>query len=163
MCGIIGVVRRPATREPPNLADLISTLDEARAQLTDWAGQLETLHEVAATLRRVDVDLRGAPGVFALVGDPAGTHELETRSEAIIAVLTAIEQDLDAGQQPATGHELEALNAALVAVRDPAWTIRHDRVRTARAVDDLAGRRPSRAALESFTSVQLALSAIDRP
>jgi len=162
MCGIIGVVRRPATREPPNLAELTSTLDEARAQLTDWAGQLESLHEVAAKLRRVDVDLRGAPGVFALVGDPAGTHELDARSEAITALLNAIEQGLDAGQQPATGHELEALNAELVSVRDPAWTIRHDRIRTSRAVDDLAGPGAARAALESFTSIQLALSAIDR-
>ena len=162
MCGIIGVVRRRATREPPELSELISTLDEARATLTDWSGRIESLHEAAAKLSRVDVDLRGAPGVLALVGDPAGAHELDVRSKAIDALVTGIEQRLDTGEQPASGAELEALNAALVALRDPAWTIRHDRIRTAGAVDDLAGSGASRAALESFASVQLALSAIDR-
>lgn len=162
MCGIIGVVRRPATREPPNLAALIATLDEARATLTDWAGSVDALHDVGAQLRGVDTDLRGVPGVVALVGDPAGARELETRSDTVTALLTGIEQRLDAGEDPATGAELEALNAALVGVRDPAWTIRHDRIRTARAVDDLVGPGASGAALESFTSIQHALSAIDR-
>src|SRR5450631_1334639 len=162
MCGIIGVVRRRATREPPELSELISTLDEARAELTPWSGRIGSLHEAAAKLSRVDTDLRGTPGVLALVGDPAGAHKLDVRSKAIDALVTGIEQRLDTGEQPASGAGLEALNAALVALRDPAWTIRHDRIRTAGAVDDLAGSGALRAALESFGSVQLALSAIDR-
>src|SRR5476651_716634 len=113
MCGIIGVIRRRATREPPELSELISTLDEARATLTDWSGRIESLHEAAAKLSRVDVDLRGAPGVLALVGDPAGAHELDVRSKAIDALVTGIEQRLDTGEQPASGAELEELNAEI--------------------------------------------------
>ncbi len=162
MCGIIGVVRRRATRQPPNLAELLATLDAARNRLADSSGDLAGLHGAATALRQVDTALRGAPGVFALVDDPAGADELATRSSAITALIAGIEQDLDARPHPPTGAELEALNAALLALRDPAWAIRHDRVRTARAVADLAGPDPSRAALEALTSAQMALSAIDR-
>ena len=42
------------------------------------------------------------------------------------------------------------------------WAIRKDRLRTAAAVADLAGRDAGEAALAGFTAVQLALSAIDR-
>jgi glucosamine--fructose-6-phosphate aminotransferase (isomerizing) len=141
---------------------LLSTLDDARVRLADWSGRIETLHETAAQLISVDAQLRGAPGVLALVGDPAGAQEFDARSGAITALLAGIEQYLDAGGQAARGAELEEINAALVALRDPVWTIRHDRIRTARAVDDLAGPGASRAALECFVSVQLALSALDR-
>ena len=97
-----------------------------------------------------------------MVDDPAGAAALAERSRAITALLMTLEQRLDAVEQPPTGAALEALNGALLALRDPAWTIRHDRIRAARAVTDLAGPDPTRASLESFTSVQLALSAIDR-
>ena len=54
------------------------------------------------------------------------------------------------------------MNAALVAVRDGAWAIGRDRLRTARAVAALAGPGAGPAAIEAMTSVQAALSALDR-
>src|SRR5258708_20545474 len=124
MCGIIGVVRRRATRQPPNLDDLVRTLDGAQAQLSGWSGELGRLHDAATALRYVDTALRGAPGVFALVDDPAGADALAERSGAITALIAGIEQDLDARARPPTGAELEALNAPLLAPRDPACPIR---------------------------------------
>ena len=60
--------------------------------------------------------------------------------------------------------ELEDLNAALIRCKDAAWAVAADRLRKARAVADLAGPDAvaSVPAIEAFTSVQVALSAIDR-
>ena len=57
---------------------------------------------------------------------------------------------------------MEQLNAALVRAKDALWALRHDRLRTARAVADLAGRDATPSALAGFAAVQIALSAIDR-
>src|SRR5690606_33231365 len=42
------------------------------------------------------------------------------------------------------------------------WAVQRDRLRTARAVADLAGPLPTSSAIDAFASVQAALSAIDR-
>src|SRR5260370_17410316 len=87
MCGIIGVIRRRATRQPPNLDDLVRTLDGAQAQLSGWSGELGRLHDAATALRYVDTALRGAPGVFALVDDPAAPDPLADRTGPLTALL----------------------------------------------------------------------------
>jgi glutamine---fructose-6-phosphate transaminase (isomerizing) len=162
MCGIIGVVRRRATRRPPDVPPLVAALERAGALLTAWDGTLGPLEEAAAGLADVDVALHGVPGVRALLADPSGAQALEARAEQATAVLAALEARLDAGDAPTDGVAVEALNAALLALRDPLWAISRDRLRTARAVGDLAGPSPSEAALEAFTTVQMALSALDR-
>ena len=58
--------------------------------------------------------------------------------------------------------ELEAVNAAVIRLKDAVWAVEEDRTRTARAVADLAGSEPGWAATEGYTSIQQALSAIDR-
>ena len=50
----------------------------------------------------------------------------------------------------------------LTAVRDATWSLRKDRIRTALAVDGLAGVGASRSALAAYLSIQQVLSAIDR-
>src|SRR4029453_14641381 len=57
---------------------------------------------------------------------------------------------------------LEAVNAAVVRLKDAVWSIERDRVRTARAVADLAGSEPGWAATEAYSAIQQALSALDR-
>ena len=54
------------------------------------------------------------------------------------------------------------MNAALVRLKDAVWAVGHDRLRTARAVADLCGSDLAASAIEAFTSVQVALSALDR-
>jgi glucosamine--fructose-6-phosphate aminotransferase (isomerizing) len=162
MCGIIGVVRRRATRPPPAIAPLVTTLDAALAAIADWHGTLAELDGAARQLQDLDVALRGEPGIRALLDDPGGARDLDDRAERATGLLDALEARLDAGEAPPAGIDLESLNATLLALRDPLWAIRHDRLRGARAVADLAGAGASPAALAGFASVQTALSAIDR-
>ena len=76
-------------------------------------------------------------------------------------MVATIEADLDHGAA-LRSPDLEAVNAALVRLKDAAWAVQRDRLRTARAVADLAGPEPSRAAIAGYTSIQVALSALDR-
>ena len=163
MCGIVGVVRRRAQRAAPHPADLISELDRAVATLGADGVLIDRLAAAAGLVEGVDRALRGAPGVRALIGDPAAALVVEHRVEQLTATLDAVEADLDGPLGAAlAAAELEAVNGALVRARDAVWAVGRDRLRTARAVGDLAGPDPSIAALEGYLSVQVALSAIDR-
>ncbi len=162
MCGIIGVVRRRATRPPPALPPMLTRLDAVLAAIAAGPGSLTQLEAAARDVHDLDAALRGVPGIRALLDDPSGARELDERSERATELLDALEARLDAGGAAPTGVELEALNATLLSLRDPLWAIRHDRLRGARAVEELAGSGASVAALAGFASVQTALSAIDR-
>ena len=54
------------------------------------------------------------------------------------------------------------MNAAVIRLKDAVWAIAERPVRTAQAVADLAGSEPGWGAIEAYTSIQQALSAIDR-
>jgi len=162
MCGIIGVVRRRSTRVPPDLAALSAEVVAAFERVSGWTHGVEDLLEAAAALERVDLQLRGVPGVRALLGDRAGSLAIEHHTTELTAVLAAREAQLDAGDLEVDVTELEAVNAALLRAKDAAWAVHNDRLRTARAVGDLAGADAGVAAIEAFTSVQVALSALDR-
>jgi glucosamine--fructose-6-phosphate aminotransferase (isomerizing) len=162
MCGIIGVVRRRATRVPPELGPLVAELEGAIVRLDPWTGGLDALDDVASAVERVDTALRGVPGVQALLADELGALAIEHRTGRVADLLGALEADLDGGVAPIEGTDVEAVNAALLRAKDAAWAVRKDRVRAARAVGELAGADPSGAAIEACCSVQVALSALDR-
>jgi glucosamine--fructose-6-phosphate aminotransferase (isomerizing) len=162
MCGIIGVVRRRSTRRPPEVDELVAALDRAVTALEPWNGQLTELDAAANAIEHVDAALRGVPGVHALLADRAGTLAIEHRTDELTRLLGSAEASLDDGTFVLSGASLEAVNAALLRAKDGTWAVRRDRLRTARCVGDLAGPDPSGAALEGFTSVQVALSALDR-
>jgi glucosamine--fructose-6-phosphate aminotransferase (isomerizing) len=167
MCGIIGVVRRPGRRTCPAIDDLTARLRLARDALGAPTGAVIAAVEAAAEhVEAVDAALRGTAGVRGLFGERAAVSEIEALVVDAAAALAAIEHDLDAGTgvgRSIHGSELEHLNAAIVRAKDALWAVRRDRLRTVRAVADLAeSRDPSDAALEVFTSIQVALSAIDR-
>ena len=131
--------------------------------MTHGASPAEQLTVAAGAVEAVDRELRGVPGVRALLGDPQAALVIGDRVEQLTGRLDAIEAELDAGLgatlEPT---ELEQVNAALVRARDAVWAVGRDRLRTAREVGALAGPDPSIAALEGYLSVQVALSAIDR-
>ncbi|MEX2100792.1 MAG: SIS domain-containing protein [Acidimicrobiia bacterium] len=163
MCGIVGVVRRRAHRVAPDVGELSRSLDLAVAEFRAGASLAVRLNRLAEPLEAIDASLRGVPGVQAILADPEFAHSLETRVSALEVELDEIEHDLDTHTgEPIPPALLEATNAALVRARDAAWALRRDRVRTARAVEQLAGPHPSPAALEAFLSIQIALAAIDR-
>ncbi len=169
MCGIIGVVRRRSTREPPPLDPLVAELEAVIGLLSgrpseQWSA--DALRAGATALAGVDVQLRGVPGVRALLEQPAAALRLADHADRVGTILIELEAALDADAVAIAPGELEALNAALLTAKDALWALRCDRLRTAGAVAALAGPIPfdatSRAAIEAFTSVQVALSAIDR-
>ena len=156
MCGIIGVVRRRSTRVPPELAALSAEVVAAFERVSGWTRGVEDLLAAAAALEGVDLQLRGVPGVRALLGDRAGALAIEHHTTELTATLAAREAQLDAGELEVDVTELEAVNAALLRAKDAAWAVHNDRLRTARAVGDLAGADAGVAAIEAFTSVQVA-------
>ncbi len=163
MCGIVGVVRRRATRPVPDAAALVHDLDRALTSLDGDGPLAPRLHDVAGIVETVDAALRGVPGVRALLGDPQATLLVADRVELLTDRLDTLERDLDDGLGSALASDtLEAVNAALVRARDAVWAVARDRLRAAREVAALAGADPSVAAIEAFLSVQVALSAIDR-
>ena len=166
MCGIIGVVRRPGRRVSPSLDDLAARLRAARDDL-DLAGRglaVDTLTRAAEHVEHVDGALRGTPGVRALLRHGTAATELGALAADASRRLDSIERALDRGDVSAgASGSLEQLNAAIVRCKDALWAVARDRLRTARAVAELAsGFELGDGAVEVLTSVQVALSAIDR-
>lgn len=175
MCGIIAVLRRRSSRPAPPLESVLLRLDEAVGRLTGtvdnddgWSGPPDAeLEAVAALLESVDGELRGPPGVGCLLSDPGGADRLAERGEALAQWLDAFEARLDTAEPAWSPRQLEAVQSAVVRLRDVSWAIGRDRPSTARAIAALAGvpnpiDLAGSAALDALWAVQVALSAIDR-
>jgi glucosamine--fructose-6-phosphate aminotransferase (isomerizing) len=161
MCGIIAVVRRTTTRATPHPDEVLALLEAAATDLTAAGTDASVLTAVAALIEQADDELRGVPGVLCLLGSPALMAGADRILTGLSTTLDEIETALDGspGLDPAG---LERANAALVRVRDAAWSVQRDRLRNARAVAELAGPAPGLAAVAAYTSIQVALSALDR-
>ncbi len=153
MCGIVAIVSRPSSRPAPLAADVVDLLDRAVAA--------STLTEAAALVAELDVTLHGVPGVQALVGRSELIAGIGARLDQLDGRIAARERALEAGNTLSVD-EVEAVNAELLAARDAVWAVRKDRIRTANAVADFAGRDPGVAAVAGYLAIQQALSAIDR-
>jgi glutamine---fructose-6-phosphate transaminase (isomerizing) len=154
MCGIIAIVSRQPQRAVPTPAELIDGLDRALSLVGDPAA-------VAAAAGEVDRALRGLPGVLAL----ADRHELVAAIVARLDQLDRYADHVDAALAADGGTDADAVeqaSAAAIRLRDALWAIRHDRLRTAREVDGLAGRDASTPGRAGYLAIQQALSAIDR-
>ena len=165
MCGIIGIVSRPPTRETPAAAQILDGLDAALAARPDVLA-------VAGEAAAVDAMLKGLPGVLALAGRVDLVASITTRLSELDAFAASIEAELDASALAAStddtdaGHldadALEHANADLITLKDAVWTIANDRLRTAREVEALAGPGASASSLSGYLVAQQAFSAIDR-
>jgi glucosamine--fructose-6-phosphate aminotransferase (isomerizing) len=163
MCGIISVVRRPGGRVAPSPDAVTQPLHRAVAVLAQPGSLAPALAMAAEQVEASDALLKGPEGVWALVHDRRLLAEVEGLAASLTGAVTAIEQRLDAGHDvPSDPAQLESLNAAVVRLKDAVWAVAEDRVRTGREVAGLAGHEPGWAAVEAYTSIQQALSAIDR-
>ncbi|MDQ6947826.1 MAG: SIS domain-containing protein, partial [Actinomycetota bacterium] len=198
MCGIVAVVARPSQRAVPSatavLDDLGSALRLAQGARRPGGVDLDALDCAASAVEAVDAILRGPPGVACLLGTAGaqsqgtagaqsqGTAGVVLRSvidvaEQADAVLGALEADLDQGRLAVGPVAQEALNAALVRLKDGWWAVGRDRVNAARGIADLAGMHldgadhervgpsgpaPEGGALDALWSIQVALAGIDR-
>ena len=153
MCGIVAIVSRPSTRPVPAASELMALLDAAVA-----AG---SVGEAAAKVAQVDRLLHGVPGVRALVGRSELITGIVARLDQLDAHGHTIERNLEIGAG-LTPEQIEETNAELLALRDAVWAVRKDRIRTANAVADFAGRDAGEGAVSGYLAIQQALSAIDR-
>ena len=159
MCGIVAIVTGPDGGAAASPDEILAALDRAvavpLASEVTAGGVLAVARHAAAA----DEHLRGVAGVRALLARPDLRAAVTARLDVLDERVAAIDRRLEAEAGPA---DVEALNAALVTLRDALWAIRRDRLRTADAVLDFAGRDSGPAAVAAYTAVQMALSAIDR-
>ena len=153
MCGIIAIHSRPSIRPVPSADEILAGLDRAMA-----AGDISRAADETAA---VDQLLRGVSGLRAMVGRHELCAGITARLDQLDAVIAAREAMLENGPS-LTADEVEQANATLVHLRDGVWSIRHDRLRAARLVDELAGRAAGPAAIAGYFAIQQALSALDR-
>jgi len=164
MCGIIAVLSRPETRTTPVAADLLAAIDAVLAGLPAGNSALpadERLREFATSMTNVDATLRGDAGMWLMAGNREFISALLVRLDQLDSWLLEADRGLErmAGSSAAA---LERTANVLTNLRDAAWSLRKDRIRTAAAVDGLAGAGASRSALSAYLSIQQALSALDR-
>ena len=166
MCGIIAIVRRRSTRPAPSGEALQAQLAAAVQNLprsTD-ADLVQRLDELARAMAAIDHDLRGEPGLRALLGDRSLPVAVSAATDKVNDVVAEVEAHLQAhGDQLPT---LEAVNASLVLVKDAAWSLERDRLRAAVEVAQLAGGETAPhfapTTIASLFSIQQALSNLDR-
>ncbi len=153
MCGIVGILSRPATRPAPAEGDVLGALDRAVERSDDPSAAAAEL-DVANRL------LMGVPGMLALVDRHEFVASIRSRLDRLDATADAYDAEIEAGSFDAD--EVERRAAASIALRDVLWAIRYDRLRTAVEVGALAGRDASTGAIAGYLAIQQALSAIDR-
>jgi glucosamine--fructose-6-phosphate aminotransferase (isomerizing) len=157
MCGIIGIVSRPATREAPAIASILTLLDRAVAAAVE-----RSLEESTTLVDQVDASLKGVPGVVTLAGRPDDVASITARLDQLDAVAAATEAALDTNTEGLDAEALEAANARLIAFKDALWAVRSDRLRTVAAVEALAGRDATPSQLAGYLAVQQAFAGLDR-
>ncbi len=163
MCGIIAVVRRPSDRPVPDQHDILAGIERAAGLMPETPdGWPEGFGQAAGLLAEVDGLLRGLPGLRCLLADPGGRRELDRLAEELERRVERLESRIDAEPASVSPDALEAVNASLVRAKDSLWAIRRDRIASAEAVAAFAGPTPSPAVVETFTSIQIALAALDR-
>ena len=164
MCGIIAVLRQPSDRVTPTAGELLALVEPVPELLRDLdlMDAAFDLKAAAERLEQADRLLLGSVGVQALLADRSLIDVLDGLLAEVGVGIDKVEAALDEGAAYRSTAEIEAISAALVELKDAAWAVRRDRLRTARAVADLAGPGAGPAAIAAFTSVQLALSGLDR-
>src|SRR5262249_55601275 len=157
---MVGMGAGADSRPGSSPEEVLAALDGAIGVPLGPEAGAEAVLAVAGHAAAADERLRGVSGVRALLARPDLRAAVIARLDVLDGRVAAIEERL--GSEAAKPAALEALNPALVTVRDALWAIRRDRLRTADAVLDFGGRDAGAAAVAAYTAVQMALSAIDR-
>ena len=153
MCGIVAIVSRPSARPSLTAAQVVEHLDRAVAA--------PTLNAAAEILSELNAQLLGVPGMLTLVGRHELIAGMAARLDQLDGRIADREGELEAGNG-LSPDAIEHINAELLTARDAVWALRKDRLLTAKAVADFAGRDAGEAAVAGYLAIQQALSAIDR-
>ena len=152
MCGIVALVSRPSTREVPTPDEILALLDGSL--------RADDISNMAEQLQRANSLLKGVPGVRALLDHRELALGITARLDRVDAVVAEEDATLESGV--VTGDELERRATALIALRDAAWAIRNDRLRTANAVLELSGRDANPGSIAAYLMLQQSFSVLDR-
>jgi glucosamine--fructose-6-phosphate aminotransferase (isomerizing) len=158
MCGIVAVLRQPASRPVPDAAAIAASL-EAAASLG--------LEAALPPLQEADRLLRGTPGLRALLSAPGATARIAAAVGVISAEVRRVEHQLDDDPSGLAARDQEDVNTMILALKDVCWAIEFDRLGMARAVAELIRGGPesvlaSPSALDAWWAVQVALASLDR-
>ncbi len=156
MCGIVCVVVRPSGRSAPHSSDLLRQLDAA-VNAAD-SGDIALAGKLVAD---VDAALRGDAGQVTMADNLELSAGIISRADQLDTLAGAAEQTLEA-LVGLSAHDVERRSNELIVLRDASWSLRNDRLRTARLVDALAGKGASASARSAYYAIQQAFSAIDR-
>ena len=125
------------------------------------AGNIGAIAECASHIAAVDAALRGESGTAALVDNLQLVGGLVSRLDQLDAIALQAEQVLEAATGLST-QEVEHRSNDLIALRDATWSLRNDRLRTAKLVGELAGKSASDSARNAYLWIQQSFSALDR-
>ena len=160
MCGIIALLRGPGARRDLAPAEITGRLDAIQRALTGLDAVVAA-GEAAELLEALDERLRTPDGVARLVRDRDLGTRLGAVGDSVGDWVAGVEASLDSEGAP-DRHTLEDANATVLRLKDALWAVVRDRLPTAVRVRELVGDRPSWSAIEVGTSIQQALSALDR-
>ena len=130
MCGIIAVLRRPSSREVPDLVGLNNLLDSITSSLS--MEDLNTLKKQVDSLDFVNSQLKGLPGFLALFHNEGLISQIERNLEDISEFLTNPTDLISFSSD-----DVEALNSSLTMMRDLVWSINNARIGSYKGVVDL--------------------------
>ncbi|MDQ2753932.1 MAG: SIS domain-containing protein [Actinomycetota bacterium] len=177
MCGIVAVLAERNRRPAPDLGWVLAQIDAAVAavesghcRLADADAGLADLASAAEALESADRALRGTPGLGCLLAEPglSVVDRVEAATTIVGSSLASAENDLDTAAVVPVPQQQEAINAALLRLKDAHWAISRDRLGAARAVADLAPAEASTAgqlgaaALDGLWAIGVALASLDR-
>lgn len=163
MCGIVAVLRRRLEEGDCRAEDVSSHVEAALKALPaqdEVDAWLPALAAAERELRSADALLRTPSGLRLLFHEVSWTETLLEPLQKIAAAVRTLEQALDVGGGEVG--DLEALNAALVRVKDAEWALRVDRLGAALEIRDLAPETISASGIEALGGLQVALSALSR-
>jgi glucosamine--fructose-6-phosphate aminotransferase (isomerizing) len=157
MCGIIAVLRRPSSREVPDLVELLGLLESVSNSLS--LDDLNMLKKQVESLDFINSQLKGLPGFLGLFNNESLVPAIETNLEQLFDFFQNLEKQLSLSSE-----DVEVLNGLLSKMRDLAWSIKNDRIGSYRRVFDLTSKKfdPSQQGFSVLLSIQQALSGLDR-
>ncbi|MDC0234206.1 hypothetical protein OAK28_02155, partial [Acidimicrobiia bacterium] len=134
MCGIIAVLRRPSSREVPELLELFGLLESVSNSfsLNDPA----MLEKQVDSLDFVNSQLKGSPGFLALYNNESLVSAIEKSLDQLFDFFQNPEMQLSASSD-----DVEVLNVLSSKVRDLAWSIKNDRIGSYRKVSALTSKK----------------------
>jgi len=157
MCGIIAVLRRPSSREIPELVEILGSLESVSNSLS--LDDLNVLKKHVESLDIVNSQLKGLPGFLALFNNENLVPAIETSLDHLFDFFQNPEKQI-----PLSSDDVEVLNVLSSRMRDLVWSIKNDRIGSYKKVIDLTSKKftPSHQGFSALLSLQQALSGLDR-